>query len=67
MFGSIETGSVIVQIDGEPAVELGPGDVFYEPQDARIARFDAQADGVTFLGYFPLAQDQDAEMRFLAG
>jgi hypothetical protein len=35
---------------------LKPGDVFYEPQGVRIARFDAQEDGVTFFGYFLLAR-----------
>ncbi|MFB4301326.1 cupin domain-containing protein [Actinomadura sp. NTSP31] len=64
VFGSIETGSVIYQIDGEPASVLGPGDVFYEPENTRIARFDAREDGVTFLGYFPLAPGEDAELTF---
>ncbi|MDL4818411.1 cupin domain-containing protein [Actinomadura opuntiae] len=62
VFGSIETGSAIYQIDGEPASVLGPGDVFYEPENTRIARFDAQDDGVTFLGYFPLAPGESPEL-----
>lgn len=64
VFGSVETGSVIYQIDGEAASVLGPGDVFYEPEGARIARFDARDEGVTFLGYFLLAADQTAEIEF---
>lgn len=55
VFGSIEAGSVVYQIEGEPATALRPGDVFYEPEGVRIARFDTQEDGVTFLGYFLLA------------
>ncbi|WP_214408876.1 cupin domain-containing protein [Sphaerisporangium fuscum] len=64
VFGSIETGSVIYQIDGEPESVLGPGDVFHEPQGVRIARFDAQEEGVTFLGYFLLDAGEAPELEF---
>jgi quercetin dioxygenase-like cupin family protein len=62
--GSILAGSAVYQIEGEPASVLRPGEVFYEPEGARIARFDAEGDGVTFLAYFLLAPGQDAEMVF---
>ncbi|WAL69064.1 cupin domain-containing protein [Amycolatopsis cynarae] len=65
VFGSIEAGSVVYQIDGEPESLLTPGDTFYEPEGARIARFDAQEAGVTFLAYFPLKEGQAAELEFL--
>ena len=64
VFGSIETGSAVYQIEGEPEVVLRPGDVFHEPEGVRIARFDAQEEGVTFLGYFLLAEGVDAELVF---
>jgi quercetin dioxygenase-like cupin family protein len=64
VFGSIENGSVVYQIEGDAASVLGPGDVFYEPEGARIARFDAQDDGVTFLGYFLLAAGEAPEIEF---
>ncbi|WP_084532006.1 cupin domain-containing protein [Nocardia miyunensis] len=64
VFGNIETGSVVYQIEGEPETVLGPGDVFYEPEGVRIARFDAREDGVTFLGYFLLADGVNAELVF---
>jgi len=38
--------------------------VFYEPAGVRIARFDAQEDGVTFLGYFLPADGQQVELAF---
>ncbi|HEX4215737.1 MAG TPA: cupin domain-containing protein [Candidatus Dormibacteraeota bacterium] len=63
VFGSIESGSVTYPIEGEPSALLSPGDVFYEPRDVRVARFDAQEDGVTFLGYFLLAADQSPEIE----
>ena len=44
---------------------LRPGDVFYEPEGARIARFDAQDDGVTFLAYFLLSPGQEPELTML--
>ncbi|MFB9838672.1 (R)-mandelonitrile lyase [Actinoallomurus acaciae] len=64
VFGSIEAGAAVYQIEGEAETILGPGDVFYEPEGVRIARFDAQEDGVTFLGYFLLADGVDADLVF---
>jgi quercetin dioxygenase-like cupin family protein len=64
VFGSIETGSVVYQVDGQPESLLRPGDTFHEPEGVRIARFDAQDDGVTFLAYFLLTAGQTAELEF---
>jgi quercetin dioxygenase-like cupin family protein len=60
--GNIVSGSVIYQIEGEPEQVLRAGDVFYEPQDVRIARFDALDDGAEFLGYFLAAENEAAEL-----
>jgi quercetin dioxygenase-like cupin family protein len=62
--GSIVAGSVSYQVEGEPTTQLFAGDVFYEPQGARIARFDAGPDGVEFLAYFPLSIGQQPEVAF---
>ena len=43
---------------------LRVGDVFYEPEGARIARFDATDEGVTFLGYFLLGPDEEPQIEF---
>jgi hypothetical protein len=56
-------------IEGEPESVLRPGDAFFEPEGARIARFDAQDAGVqdagvTFLAYFLLGPGQEPEIRF---
>ncbi|MFD1049134.1 hypothetical protein ACFQ1S_28155 [Kibdelosporangium lantanae] len=56
-----------VRIDGGPESVLTAGDVFYEPESTRIARFDAGEDGVTFLGYFPLGPGETAELTLLDG
>jgi len=52
VFGVIEAGSVIVQVDGGAEAVLHPGDVFYEPANVMIDRFDATSEGVKFVGYF---------------
>jgi len=64
VFGSIETGSAVYQIEGGTASVLGPADVFYEPEGVRVARFDAGEEGVTFLGYFLLAAGESPEIEF---
>jgi DNA-binding transcriptional MerR regulator/quercetin dioxygenase-like cupin family protein len=64
VFGSVLSGSVIYQIEGEPSTVLRAGDVFYEPEGVRIARFDATDEGVTFLAYYLLAEGEDAEITF---
>ncbi|MFI9384952.1 hypothetical protein [Kutzneria sp. NPDC052558] len=64
VFGNIESGSAIYQIEGHPSSVLGPGAVFYEPSGVRIARFDAGPEGVTFLGYFLLPEGLDADITF---
>ncbi len=63
--GSILAGSAIYQIEGQAESVLRAGDVFFEPEGERIARFDATDEGVTFLGYFLLAPDQDASITML--
>ncbi|EOD65651.1 cupin domain-containing protein [Amycolatopsis vancoresmycina] len=62
VFGSIETGSAVYAIEGEPESVLTPGDVFYEPESTRIARFDAQEDGVTFLAWFPAGPGETPQL-----
>jgi quercetin dioxygenase-like cupin family protein len=64
--GSILAGSATYQIEGQPASVLQPGDVFFEPEGERIARFDAGADGVTFFAYFLLSPGQEAQLTMLA-
>jgi hypothetical protein len=60
--GSIVAGSVAYQVEGEPGVVLGPGDVFFEAEGARIARFDALNDDVTFVAHFLLSAGQQPEL-----
>jgi quercetin dioxygenase-like cupin family protein len=63
--GNIVEGSVTYQIDGQPPSLLRPGDAFLEPEGARIARFDATEEGVTFIACFLLEPGQVPELTLL--
>ena len=62
--GSIVEGSVVYQVEGEQRSVLGPGEVFHAPEGARIARFDAGDEGITFLAYFLLSAGQEPTIEF---
>lgn len=61
--GTVVEGSVAYQVEGEPAATLAPGDVFYEAEAARIARFDALDDDVVFIAHFLLSSGQQPELE----
>jgi quercetin dioxygenase-like cupin family protein len=63
--GSIVEGSAVYQVEGGPEQVLRVGDVFAEQEGARIARFDAGDDGVTFLAYFLLGADEAPAIEML--
>jgi quercetin dioxygenase-like cupin family protein len=63
--GSVVEGSIVYQVQGQSTSVLGPGEVFYEPEGERIARFDAGDDGATFLAYFPLRSGQEPALEAL--
>jgi quercetin dioxygenase-like cupin family protein len=63
--GNIVEGSVTYQIDGQSPSVLRTGDVFLEPEGARIARFDATDEGATFIAWFLLEPGQVPELIFL--
>lgn len=65
--GCIVEGSVAYQVEGDGVVVLVPGDVFYEAEGARIARFDALDDDVTFVAHFLLSVGQQPELDVPAG
>jgi quercetin dioxygenase-like cupin family protein len=65
VLGSILEGSAVYQVEGGPEEVLRAGDVFVEQEGARIARFDATEEGVTFLGYFLLGADESPQIEML--
>jgi quercetin dioxygenase-like cupin family protein len=62
VFATIEQGSATFQVGEGPEVVLHAGDVFYEPADTVITKFDATEEGVTFVGHFLLAEGQTPEL-----
>ena len=62
--GSIVAGTVAFQIEGQPETVLKPGDVFFEPEGVRIARFDALDEDVVFLAHYLLADNEDPVLTF---
>jgi quercetin dioxygenase-like cupin family protein len=65
VLGTILEGSAVYQVEGSAEQVLRAGDVFVEQEGARIARFDATDEGVTFLGYFLLAVGESPTLELL--
>ena len=65
VFGTIERGSVLFQVEGGDAVVLGAGEPFFEPADSVIAHFDATDEGVTFTAVFLLHPGETGELESL--
>jgi quercetin dioxygenase-like cupin family protein len=58
--GYVEGGLIAFEPDGQPARQLGPGDVFFEPAGETIHRFDNLSDTepATFIAFYLLNGDQ---------
>jgi quercetin dioxygenase-like cupin family protein len=54
VFGTIERGSVLFQVEGGASTVLRAGDAFHEPADTVIEHFDALDEGTTFTACFLL-------------
>ena len=65
VFGVIEKGSAFVQVGDDAVQRLSAGEIFYEPQENVITKFDATEEGVTFLGWFPLEAESQPEIEML--
>jgi quercetin dioxygenase-like cupin family protein len=61
--GVIESGSVTVAIDGGADALLTAGDVFHEPAETVIDRWDAGPDGVVFVAHFPVGEGVEPILR----
>jgi hypothetical protein len=58
--GYVESGLIAFERDGHPVIELGPGDVFFEPAGETIRRFDNLSDreSATFIAFYLISGDQ---------
>jgi quercetin dioxygenase-like cupin family protein len=63
VYGTIERGSVLFQVEGGEPVILGAGDPFVEPADAVIEHFDATDEGATFFAVFLLHPGEPGELQ----
>ncbi len=66
VIGVVTHGSVLFGAEGEPSRVLLPGDAFYEPANARIAHFDAQENGATFVAHYLLSHGESELITMLA-
>jgi quercetin dioxygenase-like cupin family protein len=59
--GYIVAGSVIFQIEGQPAQTLPAGSAFHEPAQTVIAQFSnaSETDRMTFIAYYLLDGEQE--------
>ena len=59
--GYVLRGRIHFQLEGQPETLLGPGDAFLEPAGARVARFDAaaQGDGARFIAFYLLTGENE--------
>jgi quercetin dioxygenase-like cupin family protein len=59
--GCVLAGNVRLQVDGQDAQTLGPGEPFYEPADTRIAAFDnaSDTDPAVFVAFYLLPPGEE--------
>ena len=62
VYGTIERGSVLFQIEGRAPEILGAGDPFVEPANTVIEHFDATDEGATFFAVFLLRGGEAGEL-----
>jgi quercetin dioxygenase-like cupin family protein len=58
--GYVESGLITFERDGQPARELRPGDVFFEPAGEVIHRFDnsSASEPAAFIAFYLVNGDQ---------
>jgi quercetin dioxygenase-like cupin family protein len=59
--GYIAEGSAVMQVEGQPPIDLPTGAAFHEPANTTIARFDNASDTepMTFIAFYLLDGSQD--------
>lgn len=63
--GFVTAGTVYFQLEGEAPRVLGAGEAFFEPANARVLNFDAQAEGATFVAHYLVASPDQELIRML--
>lgn len=63
VFGAVVSGTAYVQVDGGEVTAVGPGEVFFEPAETLIDRFDGGDAELVFLAWFPVPDGVEPELR----
>ena len=65
--GQITGGSILFQVEGQPAKTLRAGDAFFEPADTRILHFDnpSARESATFTAIYLLKADDPGVIEML--
>ncbi|MDD4912108.1 MAG: cupin domain-containing protein [Sideroxydans sp.] len=62
VLGIVSAGEIAFQIEGAPVQHLKVGDAFYEPANARIARFDNEGNITSTFSAFYLLDDKEQQL-----
>jgi quercetin dioxygenase-like cupin family protein len=65
--GTVTSGSIVFQVEGQAERTLKAGDAFYEPANTPILHFDTAAEPATFAASFLLGKDQANTVVMLDG
>jgi quercetin dioxygenase-like cupin family protein len=65
--GYIAKGTVLFQVEGQPAVTLKAGDAFFEPPNIRILHFDnaSTTEPMVFIAFYLLGAGEHELIRML--
>ncbi len=68
VLGYVAAGLIEFQIDGEAAQRLRQGDAFFEPDNARILRFDnaSASEPAVFIAFYLLGTGEHEPIEMLA-
>lgn len=65
VIGYIAEGTILFQVEGQPAKVLQTGDAFFEPANTKIIHFDAQDQPVKFIACYLLGKDDRELIQIL--
>jgi quercetin dioxygenase-like cupin family protein len=63
VFGTVVSGTAYVRVDGGEVILVEPGEVFFEPAETVIDRFDGGDAELVFLAWFPVPDGVEPELR----
>ena len=63
VFGTVVSGTAYVRVDGGEVIAVGPGEVFFEPAETTIDRFDGGDAELVVLAWFPVPDGIEPELR----